>query len=53
MMKAVKCKNCGKRLFDIAAEGKIRTKCSKCGRIVTIAISFDSSVKIKIIQKIA
>jgi phage FluMu protein Com len=53
MMKAVKCKNCGKRLFDIAAVGKIETKCSKCGRIVTIDISLDSSGKIKMIQKIA
>ncbi len=43
MMKAVKCKNCGKRLFDIAAVGKIETKCSKCGRIVTIDISGNNS----------
>lgn len=53
MMKAIKCKNYRKRLFDIAAVGKIETKCSKCGRIVTIDISLDSSGKIKMIQKIA
>lgn len=53
MMKTVKCKNCGKRLFDISAVGKIETKCSKCGRIVTIDISLDSTGKVKMIQKIA
>lgn len=53
MMKAVKCRNCGKRLFDIAEVGKIETKCSKCERIVTIDILLDYSGKIRIIQKIA
>lgn len=52
-MKPVKCKNCGKRLFDIEAVGKIETKCPKCGKIVTVDISVDSCGKVKMIQKIA
>ena len=52
-MKPVKCKNCGKRLFDIEAVGKIETKCLKCGKIVTVDISMDGYGKLKMVPKIA
>lgn len=52
-MKSVKCKNCGKRLFDIEAVGKIETKCPKCGKIVTVDISVDGYGKLRMVQKIA
>lgn len=57
-MKPVKCKNCGKCLFDtclfdIEAVCKIETKCPKCGKIVTVDISMDGYGKLKMVQKIA
>ena len=52
MVRIIKCRSCGRRLFDVSVIGKIEMRCPKCGKIVSVDIAVDTKRNVRMTQKL-